>query len=105
MLVQMKEKVINKVNEIKDFVVENKVAVITYSAVIGGTIGYCVYARHDVKKYSELWKKAKEAMDAGLRDYDYGPYKIMEILEPTTLESIGKTVCHEKTCKAFLDLK
>lgn len=108
MFKQIKEKVKNVSEDVKDFVSENKtavVAVMTYSGVVCGIIGYGVWMHHNNNKCTEAWKKAQEAINAGSKDYDYGPYKIMEILEPKNGESIGRVACHENTCNEFLKLR
>lgn len=102
-------KITNKVKETmnkgKEFVADHKGEIIIYGILGGISIGSIAYGVMTGRKYTKAWRAAKEALDKGDMTADFGPYKIIEILEPKTMESLGKTVCHEKTCEEFLKLK
>lgn len=101
-------KIMNKVKETmksgKEFVVDHRDAIFT-GAVVGISLGCIAYGVMTGRKYSKMWRVAKEALDNGDMTANYGPYKIMEIFEPSTMKSLGRTVCHKDTCEAFLQVK
>ena len=88
----------------KDVIVDNKEVIIVDGVVIGLLVGSIVLSKRNSKKYEALWRAAKKAYDEGNLDYDFGPYKVIKIFEPTG-EFVGETLCHETTTKAFLNLK
>lgn len=98
------EKIKETAGKAKDVVVDNKEAIIVNGVAIGLLVGGVIYTKHNSKKFEKLWRAAKTAYENGDMDYDFGPYKVMKIFEPTG-EFIGETLCHETATKAFLDLK
>ena len=102
---EMKEKVIGKVSEVKDWTVDHKVELIAVGVYAGIITGGVLLGRRSVKKGEVAWQKAMEAYKNGQMDYDFGPYKIMRILEPKTGDFIGEVLCHKDVCKALLGIK
>lgn len=105
MLKEIKGKVKETATKVKDVVVDNKEVIAFYGVMTGVIVGSVVWGRHSSKKYETAWRKAKEAFENGQLDADFGPYKLMKFFEPKTGEFIGQTMCHEKSVKAFLELK
>ena len=102
---ELKGKVKNGLKETKEFMSENKALCVTWGAIIGGSIVLGVLGHQHDKKFENAWRAAKEALDNNDLEYDFGPYKVMKILEPKTGELIGQTMCHEDTTNLFLNLK
>lgn len=103
MLKEIKNKVKEKATDAKDFVIENKSLIIAGSVLAAGTIGCVIYGKHTSKKYETAWRKAKDQLDSK-NITDFGPYKIAKFFEPSG-EFIGEIPMHEKSTKAFLELK
>ena len=101
----LKVKVKNVTDEVREFVDDNKFYIGFYGVGIGMIVGGIVLGRNYNKKFEEAWRAAKQAYDNGNLDYDFGPYKVMKFFEPKTGEFIGETLCHGETVKAFIDLK
>lgn len=101
---EIKNKVKETASEVKEGFVDNADVIIPLTVAAGFLIGGIAMCKHTSKKYEKLWRAAKEAYENGNMDYDFGPYKVMKIFEPTG-EFIGETMCHESCTKAFLDLK
>ena len=101
---EIKNKVKETTDKVKDVVVDNKKAIIVNGVAIGLLVGGVIYTKHNSKKFEKLWRAAMTAYENGDMNYDFGPYKVMKIFEPTG-EFIGETLCHETATKAFLDLK
>lgn len=91
--------------QVKDWTSDHKSELIFCGAMAGVLVGGIVLGRRYDKKYAEMWRKASQAYKDGNLDYDFGPYKLMRIIEPKTGEFIGEVMCHEETCKAFLNIK
>lgn len=102
----LKVKVKNVTNKVKEFVDDNKFYICWYGVGFGMIVGGIVLERRNYnKKFEEAWRAAKQAYDNGNLDYDFGPYKVMKFFEPKTGEFIGETICHGETVNAFINLK
>lgn len=102
-LKEMKTKVKETANEVKDFVVDNKGLLIMYGVIGAAAVGSIAYGRHDSKKWQALWRKAKDQLDSG-EITDFGPYKVCKFFEPTG-EFIGQLPMAAPTVERFLELK
>lgn len=105
MLKEIKGKVKNVAKGAKEFVEENKALCIIDGAIVVGAITLGVLGHRHDKKFENAWRAAKEALDNGNLEHEFGPYKVMKFFEPKTGDFIGQTMCHEETVKAFLELK
>lgn len=106
---ELKGKVKEVSVEAKEWFSDHKVDIAVYGTmtgiIVGGIVGGIVLGRLHDKKYENAWHAAKTAYENGQLDADFGPYKLMRFLEPTTGEFIGETMCHKDTVEAFLKLK
>lgn len=92
--------------EQKEWIGNHKIELVTYGICGAIVIGSVVLGKKSDKKWHDKWLKATEAMNNGSTNpEDYGPYKLMKIFEPATGEFIGQVMCHEDSCKAFLECK
>ena len=102
---EIKCKVKEATNEVKEVIVDNKGQFILYGVCIIIGLICIVLCKRDSKKHHLLWSAAKKAYENGDLNHDFGPYKVMKFFEPKTKEFIGETVVHENCMKAFLDIK
>lgn len=105
MLNEIKEKVKETGNKVKEWTSENAGNLIAIGVPVGLIIAGCVVGRKYDKKFETAWRAAKAANDNQDLDYDFGPYKVMCFIEPITREFIGETMCHEDTMKMYLNVK
>lgn len=100
---EMKEKVKETANDVKEFVSDNADSIVCCGIIGAAVIGSIVLSKRDMKKWHTLWSKAKDQLDND-NITDFGPYKICRFFEPTG-EFMGQLPMHEKTVEGFLNLK
>lgn len=86
------------------FFEDHFVEMIIGGCIVGGIVGLAK-AKNDSKAWEDAWRLANNYMKNNDFDHDFGPYKLMKVIEPKTGELLGQFACHEDTANVYLNLK